>query len=292
MDGEKHRIIVLSHANPDVDSIISGNLMQKLLRSKGCTADYIIPDKNISEETETICLKYGINPRDYKGEVPEDANLFLVDHYKTDFEGKVIGIIDHHPTNETIQCGKYTNTDSSSTAMLIYNLEPSIFNIDDIKRVAIANLIDTICFSSTKTVQSDKEWTIRVCKENGFDYEEMYSDGLCLTDITDLEVASINGEKKYSYNGNKVKSSYIQFKDIEQDKLNQLINILKQRLINEELDMWVFVAHNMDEFRTDAYLITEDNCEVINYENVASRGTTIMPFVEKRFKERTERSEM
>jgi len=284
-----NRIIVISHSNPDVDSIISGVLMKKILYSKGYIADYIIPDEEISEESVEICLKYGINPKDYQGEVPKNANLFLVDHHKTDIKGNIIGIIDHHPTMEKIECNRYTNEASSSTAMLIYKLDPNVFDINDIKRVAVANLVDTNCFSSTKTVKDDKEWTINICKEKGFNYEKMYNDGLCLTDTSDLNKAAVNGEKSYCYDKNKIKSSYIQFKDLKNDKIEQVINILKNKINEEDLDMWVFITHNMNEFKSNAYLITDKNCEEINYDSVTSRGSTIMPYIEKRIIKNKER---
>ena len=276
-------VIILSHKNPDVDSIISGVLLQKLLCSLGYMAKYIIPDKAVDAESAQICLKYGINPKDYLGDVPENSILFLVDHYKTNISGNVVGSIDHHPTMEAIQYEYYMNKASASTAMLIYSLNPSTFDVDDIKRVAIANLIDTNCFSSTKSVPADKDWTIQMCKKNGFNYEELYDDGLCLTNLSNLGKASTHGEKSYLYNGSKLKSSYVQFKCITLDVLQQFIDILRQKLNQQELDMWVFITHNMAEFKTDAYLITVNGCEVIKYETVASRGSTIMPSIEKRF---------
>ena len=274
-------ITILSHDNPDVDSIISGFLMEKLLRSKGYKANYIIPDKIIDEESSALCLKYGIDPKNYQGIVPKNPTLFLVDHYKTTIDGKVIGIIDHHPTIEDIECETYINKPSSSTAMIIYCLDPSLFGIEDIKKVIIANFVDTNCFTSTKAIQTDKEWTLSICQDNGLDYEQLYKDGLCLTDISNLSKASIHGEKSYNYSGNKIKSSYIQVNNIDDNTLKKIVDILRQRLIDEGLNMWVFIIHDMKQLKSNAYLITKDTCEVINYNTITSRGTTIMPFIEK-----------
>ena len=276
------KITILSHPNPDVDSIISGVLLQKLLISKGYNASYIIPDENISEESATICLKYGVDANNYKGEVPEDATLFLVDHYKTNIAGYVIGAIDHHPTLENIEYDLYMNNPTSSAAMQIYNLDPSVFDIEDIKRVALANLVDTNCFLSTKTNEEDKKWTINVCKDNNIDYEQLYRDGLCLTDISDIQKSSVHGFKSYNYNDLRVKSSYIQIDQIDKEYLNKIIIVLRKKLDEENLYLWVFIVHNMQLFKSTAYLITREDCEVINYGIIASRGNTIMPAVEKR----------
>lgn len=289
MSEEKRTITILSHKNPDVDSMISGVLMQKLLRSRGHDANYVIPDKTISEESAAICLKYGIDPAEYQGEVPEDANLFLVDHHETEVPGKVIGIIDHHPTNKEIQCGFYRNRASCSTAMLIYKFGPSVFEPEDIKRVAIANLIDTNAFSSTKTVQADAEWTKRACEENGFDYQEIYNDGLCLTDITDPEKAATHGEKSYCYQGKNLKSSYIQVTDVDPDTLGQLIDQLRQRVTQQGLHEWVFLVQDMARFKTAKYEVTPGDCEVkpYQYPKMVSRAD-IMAGIEKRIMEEQE----
>lgn len=115
--------VILSHSTPDVDSIIRWVLLEKLLRAKGYNVTYIIPDKKIDDETLTTCLKYGIDGKHYQHKLPENPNFILVDHYETTFNGKVICVIDHHPTMKPIECDMYMNVSSSSTAMLIYNLD-------------------------------------------------------------------------------------------------------------------------------------------------------------------------
>ena len=47
MDKFLSKYIILGHENPDVDSIISGYLLEKLMLSKGFKAEFIIPDKKI-----------------------------------------------------------------------------------------------------------------------------------------------------------------------------------------------------------------------------------------------------
>ena len=56
------KIIILGHENPDVDSIVSGYLLEKILSKKGYDAKFVIPDKFISNDTMNICIKYGLEP--------------------------------------------------------------------------------------------------------------------------------------------------------------------------------------------------------------------------------------
>ena len=59
------KIIILGHENPDVDSIVSGYLLEKILIKKGYDAKFIIPDKNIDIDTMDICTRYGLEPSNY-----------------------------------------------------------------------------------------------------------------------------------------------------------------------------------------------------------------------------------
>ena len=43
-----NKIIILGHENPDVDSIVSGYLLEKIMLNMGYDVKYIIPDKEIS----------------------------------------------------------------------------------------------------------------------------------------------------------------------------------------------------------------------------------------------------
>lgn len=58
----KDKIIIIGHSNPDVDSIVSGYLLEKLLRKKKINAEFIIPDLKIEQENIDICNKYGLDP--------------------------------------------------------------------------------------------------------------------------------------------------------------------------------------------------------------------------------------
>ena len=63
------KIYVIGHKNPDVDSVISGILMQKLLEKNGYEAEFIIPDKYLDNETYNLIKKYDINKNNYRKDI-------------------------------------------------------------------------------------------------------------------------------------------------------------------------------------------------------------------------------
>ena len=85
MDKFLSKYIILGHENPDVDSIISGYLLEKLMLSKGFKAEFIIPDKKIDLESLTICSNFGLNIKEYgyQKDLPEtrEYKYLLVDHH-------------------------------------------------------------------------------------------------------------------------------------------------------------------------------------------------------------------
>ena len=134
-------LVILGHSNPDVDSIISGYLLEKILRKAGFQARFIIPDAKIEKQTYTICLKYGVDPKQFMDSLPETySNYFLVDHCKREVFGKIIGIIDHHPSDISETPSFYVNQTQTSTAMLIFNYGWMYLEPNDEKLVIIANL--------------------------------------------------------------------------------------------------------------------------------------------------------
>lgn len=275
-------IIILSHDNPDVDSIISGYLLSKYLNNIGILSEYVILDKRISKEVNGICNKYNINPYDYIKEIDSDSNIYLVDHHETNAKRNIVGIIDHHPTISIINAKEYLNKESSSTAMLIYNLDPKIFDKEDILKVIVANLIDTNCFTSTKTVNKDKLWTIDMCNKYGFDYNKLLDECSCLTDVSNINEAALNGEKTYHIDNYIIKSTYIQIKAIDKNKINGIIKILIEETEKQKIDLWIFILHDMNKLESIIYYIKDGKYKTEKNNRIVSRGNTIIPNIEKR----------
>ena len=68
------KYVILGHENPDVDSLISGYLLEKIMKIRGYDVSFCIPDESISAESEKICNKYGLYLGEYRvDELPQDA---------------------------------------------------------------------------------------------------------------------------------------------------------------------------------------------------------------------------
>ena len=278
-------IAILGHENPDVDSLLSGYLLAKYMKNEfGDTFKYVIPDKNIDEESLGIISKLGIDiSRFCSNSVGSNDKLFLVDHnVENRFNNEVIGIIDHHPvieqTDQSKKADFYINQFACSTTTIIAQM----FDIKDRNDFIIAlvgALVDTASFNSTKTNFEQVEWLKKRCLELDVDFDKYYDIGLCLTDLSDLNKKFLNGLKKYNIEGNNVESSYIQIKGFEQNssKINQLIELIdKYRLLNG-IDYFVFIVHDMDCFKTTTYTLSNDGVSIDNYDSYTSRGNVIIP---------------
>lgn len=284
-------IIILGHINPDVDSIVSGYLLKKILTKKGFNAKFIIPDKRIDKDTLFICNKYGLNPNEFMIDInlnDKNLNYILVDHNKRDLNGNILAIIDHHPNNDIVDVKKYYNENVVSTAYFLARINEELLDNYDIKLAILASFIDTVSFNSNKGTIEDKKWIKDKCVQYGFNYTEFEQEGLRLTVITDAKENSLNGLKKYDFNGIKVESSYIQIEEIDKHKdyIDEIINYLNKYIVINNLDYFVFIVHNMNKLKSMYYLISKDNIETRYFDNYVARGNTIMPEVEKKLRKK------
>ena len=280
------KIVILGHENPDVDSIVSGYLLEKILKKKGYNAEFIVPDKSLDKDTLEICRKYDLEPTIYQKDISlEDKNInyILVDHNERNTKGNIISIIDHHPTSKEINIENYYNENVVSTSYFIAKNSEDLLDSYDIKLAVLASFIDTVSFNSNKGTEEDKEWIIKTCNIYGFNYSEFEKEGLRLTELQGTEKDSLNGLKRYDFNGIKVESSYIQIDSIKkhQEYIDKIIKYLKEYINKQNIDAFVFIVHNMTELKTMYNLITKENAEKRYYDSYVSRGNTIMPEVEE-----------
>lgn len=277
-------IVILGHQNPDVDSIISGIVLSQYLKYKGYNCSYIIPDKNIDIETSQILSNFGINCNLYKNQIPKESLLILVDHHETVYDGDVVAVIDHHPTIKEFNYPIYINKKASSTSKLIYDIikqeDENFLTKELIELIIVALLVDTCSFKSSKTNIEDIPWVQHICKDLNLDLEYLKTVGYCLTDLTDSYVSSIHGFKEFKFIDKVVKTSYIQVEDFNFDIINNNINILKSKVREENIFMWVFIVVDIKHEKTLEYLIYSDKIDLIKHNCIASRGSNIMPNIE------------
>lgn len=278
----KDKYIILGHENPDVDSIVSGYLLEKYMIKLGFDAQFVIPDKVIEKNTLNLCFKYGLKASNYQivdFDFKDDYKYVLIDHSEREGLKNIFAIVDHHPRDKMIKCKNYYNYVSSSTSCIICKGREEYFDKDDIKLCILAAFVDTASFNSTKSVVEDKEWIEDLCEKYGFDYNVFYEDGLCLTDLDNIDDVCFNGLKKYNINELIVYSSFIHIKYDKKTSLliKEVIKILKEYIKNNNIDIFLFIVHDMVNFKTRVYEIKRECTEEYNYERYTSRGGVIIP---------------
>ena len=276
---------MLGHENPDVDSIISGLLLERLLNRMQIDATFIIPDRNIDEEQLQICKRYGIDPTIFQRPLEDLASNYylLVDHHQRQLKGEIVGIIDHHPTLEDIDVSYYQNELASSTTCLLCQGREQYFTKDELGLAIMAAYVDTAAFHSTKARLSDLTWTKEVADSRQIDLTSFYQEGLCLTPTDSISSAALHGLKTYMFRNLSFASSYVQLQDVasQQEFLDKAISYLHDYMIEEQLSLFAFVVHDMDKFHTYLYKIFSDTVERKEYSQYTSRGSTIIPEIEK-----------
>ena len=285
---EGKEITIIGHDNIDVDSFISGILLSRLLSFLNIENEFCILDK-VKEETAYITVKelFQIDMKEYQREEKSGRNLFLVDHYETHQEGKVIACIDHHPTTKQNDYKFKYVKNSCATAYLIYKMM-QIANYpitkEEAEMVLAAMLNDTVSFRSSKTVPSEVIEAKELCEKNKIDFNRLERYGLCLNDIekmTDEEIIS-SGLKLYSFKRkNDVASSHLQLEGLpEKSIIEHWINLLRIKRMKMNYAMYVFIICDVKNNKTYEYQIIFNNVECLVHDEILSRGKNIMPRIE------------
>jgi len=275
------KYIILGHSNIDVDSIVSGILLEKLIKNKYKKNCEFVIDEDVSLETRDICEKFSIDIDKYRRDLnDDDKKIILVDHSYRDFNNReIVGIIDHHPKLYNSLVKDNLNINSSSTSCLIAINNEEYFDKNDIILAILGAYIDTASFNSTKGLESDRTWCLKMMKEYDFDEKLFYDNGLVLTDISDVKEASFNGLKTYNNAGLSIQSSYIQITDVldKEDKISLMIEYVRDYFYKSDLDGYVFVVLDMENFTSTVYNFTKRDEFITNYNKYVSRGTVIIP---------------
>lgn len=280
-----NKIVIVGHKNPDVDSILSGYLLCSYLRYRRYDADYVIPDDIVDEETSSILKLYSVDMGNFPGDILADSKLILVDHHETSLNNEVVAVIDHHPTIKEFNYPVYINKKVSSTTKHIYDIVnkecPQYISRRFMELVLLGMAVDTLSFRSSKALPGDKKWFIDMCKKYNLDSQKILEVGDCVTDISDIESASMHGYKDYDYFGKSIGTSYIQTRGIDIEKVSLILDILKKRVSSDALRMWVFIVTDISDSTSYVYKISKENIDIEKYDFIVSRGSDIMPKIEK-----------
>lgn len=288
----KGEICIIGHDNIDVDAVLSGILLSKLLNFLNIKSKFIILEPIKIDDTFDIVRKLtNIDMYSFEENEEKYRNLFLVDHYEKTHIGRVLGCIDHHPTEKKNNYIFSYVRNASSTAYMIYELMKAAnypINEKEAQMIVVSMMVDTTSFRNTKATQAEIEVAKSLSEEFNLDYNYLEKTCLCLTPIETMTISQItsNGQKKYNYNGHNVTSSYLQLYGMQKESvIESWIRHLSSSVgINKfSPNMCVFIIFDVESNMTYEYQIKKTYTKKITHKGILSRGKDIMPKIEKSF---------
>lgn len=274
--------IIIGHDNPDVDSILSGILLEKIFKKKGLSASFIIPDETIDCDTLSILKLLSIDFITFQDSIPSNkVQYILVDHHDRVLPYKPYMIIDHHPDDDFISDNQfYINSFSSSTSCIIGKKYENLLDKDDMILILVSTLVDTASFHSKKTNPDDTNWLLSKCRDFSINIEDYYKLGLCLTDLSDKNVI-FHGLKKYYYKDVSFESSYIQIQGVSDNQTFIYTSLLKlmSYVKKNNLYLFAFIVHDMDTFSSSVFNVYSDYFTYVKYDSYISRGNNVVPSI-------------
>lgn len=284
-------VFILGHKIVDVDSYVSMIFIEKLLKRYeiNAKASLLIKEEDIDKYTiETV---EGLKCQQIKREQLSTSDLFfLVDHNNQEESLKelkvenIVGIIDHHEDEKLFAGFKVIET-AGSTTKIIYEIFKSLdieLSSDEEIQILLSLLIDTNFLMSTKTNESDIIFANSFLKEFGLKIEDLKEKYLIPTDLElPIKKLSLNGLKEYKIEDKIVKSSYIEYFNDKKEEVYFKINEIYSEINKEEYDLFVLILKDLSKGETEVILWNkkENNIPNINYNQIASRGKTIIPFI-------------
>ncbi len=282
------KVKVLGHDAPDPDTAISTLLMTRLLRALGYDAEPVRTGW-LCEKGFRLLSGYGI---DYAGWTditePSDA-LFLVDCHETSRPGRVIGVVDHHPTKDTPPAEVYINGPYSSAALRIYRLmlEEGVRPTDEEELLTLCSIyFDTQALLSTKFDPNDRPLIDSLIKKHGLKEDALIELGLTLADMSlPAEELSGDGLKYYSICGLRVASTQIQARRISDSLRKAAIEHINKRRNDEGVDLWLLILSEPLTPSTEVIEIYDGRVEATSYPRFLSRSMDIIPQISEKLAE-------
>lgn len=283
----KGAVTVIGHDLSDIDSIASCLLLNKYLKHFGVDSRVALFTKPMENSVEYLKVM-GV---DFEAEVRqplENEQVFLVDHHETAHSVKVVGCIDHHPTDKKYDYPVYINNKASSTAFMILEMmeaEGITPTEEDYAAAVLSVYSDTQGLKSSKLIKSDVPKVEALVQRYGFDEQFLLKVGYGLNDLgAPVEKLLYNGFKSFNFSKGRVVSSYLQADGYPKDFVERFIKAVSLERRRLKADMWVLLLHDPVNGNTVEYDITE-TVEMIDHKKLISRGSNVMPRIEKIFTE-------
>jgi len=279
------RLVITGHDNPDVDSVISCLLMQRLLAAWQIAAQIVLPSR-ADGQSRRVMARMGYDPDDWRGEISEEDELILVDHHQMLHGGRVIACVDHHATPCPPQY-PYTQIEPrGACAVMVLGLmeEAGAFVSDEDVVLAVTALyLDTIALRSTKVLPQEIVWAGEQVRRPGMDEGWLLAEGLKLEDMTlPPRTLAQRGKKTYRYGESVVVSTYVQTDAMTVQRLEEILGVIRREIRAQKAALWVFLVHDPAAQRTMEYDVSPDgSVQAIDHGCLASRGKDVMPRVER-----------
>ena len=105
------RYLLITHKNPDGDTMCSAAALCSALRRAGKTA-YLYPNLQASRKLQDYVERY-FAPEDYREDFRVSVDVATEELFPAQYDGDILLCVDHHPTNshfgqnELIRVGRY-----------------------------------------------------------------------------------------------------------------------------------------------------------------------------------------
>jgi len=302
---------IISHKNPDTDTICSSIVYSNYLNSENIEA---VPIKlgNLNNETKFILEKFGFEIPITKLSLDENSEVILVDHNEEtqsidDLEKlKIVGIIDHHKfklkTSEPLMIRAEVLGSTCSILSKIFFENGYDLSKNEASILIAAILSDTLFFRSPTTTNDDKLIVDRLNKVAKIpDLEnfslEMFEAKSDLGDISTEDLIKLD-YKVFDFNGKKFGISVMETTNPNYglSRKDEIIAKLKEIKKRENLDGILFSIVDIlnevnstlfsDDFEKEVLFKVfkvkgEDN--FVDLGNRVSRKKQLVPFLEKYF---------
>lgn len=149
---QQDNILIVTHINPDGDTMSSASALCSALRRKGKQA-WLYPNEDTIKKLLPYVEKY-FAPQDFCPEYFVSVDVATDKMFCRGFEGKIDLCIDHHPTNSHYAKEELIKTEKSSCGEIVLDLikamggEPST---EEASLLYIALTTDTGCFQYANT---------------------------------------------------------------------------------------------------------------------------------------------
>lgn len=171
---EKDKFVILTHANPDGDTLGSGFALNAALRQLGKASKVLCPDV-IPSKFQFLVPDSG-DDFEYETVVAVDvADEKLLGRLEDDFKGKVELCIDHHGSNLKYAQNLYLESDSAAACECVYDVIKAL-GVEITPYIAnslyLGMATDTGCFKFSNVTPRTHRYAARLM-ELGADYDEI-----------------------------------------------------------------------------------------------------------------------